>query len=155
SAKRLQLLKELLPGLMRVGVLSNPVNPDASAQWRALQPAAAVLDVQLDALELRSPDQLGSALEVVGDDRIDALLVLGDPVTFASRAGIAQFAVTRRVPVMYDQRAFTDAGGMISYGPDTVDQARRAAILVDKILKGAKPADLPVEQPREFDFVIN
>src|SRR5262245_23294198 len=128
SAKRLQLLKELLPGLRRVGVLWNPLHADPATQWRGLQGAAPVLDVQLEALELRSADQLASALAVVGDDHFDALFVLGDPVTFVSRARIAELAVTRRVPVMYDQRAFADAGGLISYGPDTVDQVRRAAV---------------------------
>ena len=156
SGKRLQLLKELSPGLMRVGVLWNPHNADPAAQWRELQAAGPALGLRLYSLEVHHPSELDSALDAATGRQVHALFILGDPLTgIVLRERILEFVLTRRLPAMYDQRLFTDAGGLVSYGPNIREQVRRAAYYVDRILKGAKPADLPVEQPREFEFVIN
>jgi putative ABC transport system substrate-binding protein len=156
SGKRLQLLKEISPGLTRVGVLGNPDNADPAAQWRELQAAGPALDLELYSLEVPGPNELDSAFEAATKRQIDALFVLGDPLTaIVLRERIVEFAFMRRLPAMYDQRLFVGAGGLISYGPNIREQVRRAAYYVDRILKGAKPADLPVEQPMRFEFVVN
>ncbi len=156
SGKRLQLLKEISPGLTRVGVLWNPYNADPAAQWRELQAAGPVLDLRLYSLEVHDPSELDSALDAATERQVDALFILGDPLTaIVLRERILAFAATRHLPAMYDQRLFTDAGGLVSYGPNIREQVRRAAYYVDRILRGTSPADLPVEQPREFEFVIN
>ena len=156
SGKRLQLLKEISPGLTRVGVLWNPDNIDPAAQWRELQAAAPVLDVRLYSLEVHSPIELGSAFEAATQRQVDALFTLGDPLTaIVLRERILEFASTRRLPAMYDQRLFPDAGGLVSYGPNIREQVRRAAYYVDRILKGTQPAVRPLEQPRAYELAIN
>jgi putative tryptophan/tyrosine transport system substrate-binding protein len=156
SGKRLQLLQEIVPGLARVGVLWNPANTDPSIQWRELQAAGPALGVQLVSLEVRSPDELDGAFDVASRQQVQALFTLGDPLTaIMLRAQIVELAAMRRLPAMYDQRLFADAGGLVAYGPKVAEQVRRAAYYVDRVLKGTKPADLPIEQPMTFDCVIN
>jgi putative tryptophan/tyrosine transport system substrate-binding protein len=156
SGKRLQLLKEISPGLTRVGVLGNPDNADPAAQWRELQAAGPALGLQLYSLEVPSPNELDSAFDTATQRQVEALFVLGDPLTaIVLRERVVEFAFTRRLPAMYDQRLFVGAGGLISYGPNIPEQVRRAAYYVDRIVKGTSPADLPVEQPMTFDFVVN
>ena len=154
TAKRLELLKEAVPGLARVAVLWNPASPATVFSFPETQGAAQALGIRLQSLEVRGPDDLESLLEAATRERADALFLLPDALTVAHQAQIAALAAARRLPSMFDRRAFPAAGGLISYGPDPFDMQRRAATYVDKILKGAKPADLPVERPTKFELEI-
>jgi putative ABC transport system substrate-binding protein len=154
-AKRLDLLKEALPGLSRVAVLWNAANAAKVNEFREVQHAARALGLQLHSVELRGPDDLAGAFEALSALPIEALLVFWDPVTGIHRPEIAEFAARHGVPAMYGERMFVMAGGLMSYGPSLPAMFQRAAYYVDRILKGAKPADLPVEQPMTFDFAIN
>jgi putative ABC transport system substrate-binding protein len=153
--KQLEILKEVLPTVSRVTVLSNPANPAHALQVRAADVAAQALSVQLHLVEARGPDAFASAFAAMTSAHAGALLVLGDPMFADHRRRLAELAATSRLPTMYNLRAFVEAGGLMSYGPNHADQYRRAAAYVDKILKGAKPADLPVEQPTTFELAIN
>jgi putative ABC transport system substrate-binding protein len=153
--KGLDLLKEAVPKVQRVAVLSNPGNPGHAVAIRNVNDAARALGVQLLLLEAPGPGELNSAFAAMLKERVVALLVVTDPVFIAHRAQLADLAARNRRPAMYTIRDFVDAGGLMSYGPSLVAQYRRAAVFVDKILKGAKPADLPVEQPTTFELVIN
>ena len=155
SAKRLELLKEFVPGLNRVAVLWNPGNPGKAADWREVQVAARALGVTVQSREVRSRDEFEKTFNVISKDRPDALFALGDPLILDQRGRIVAFAAKNRLPAIYEHRVYADAGGLVAYGPDVRELYRRAAIYVDKILKGAKPADLPVEQPTKFELVIN
>jgi putative ABC transport system substrate-binding protein len=155
SAKRLELLKEVVPGLARVAVLWNSANPAKAVDWREAQVAARTLRVSLQSREVRGPGDFESVFARMTKDRPDALLALGDPLLLQERGRIVEFAARNRLPAMYEHRVYTDAGGLIAYGPDFRELYRRAATYVDKILKGARPADLPVEQPTKFELVIN
>jgi len=154
-AKRLQLLKELVPGLARVGVLKNPMDPGDRAIWKETEVAAQRLGVALEALEVRGPADFETAFATAKERNAQALLTLDGPLTYAYRPQIIALAASSRLPAMYNLREYPDAGGLMSYGASTVLLFRRAATFVDKILKGAKPADLPVEQPTKFELVIN
>jgi putative tryptophan/tyrosine transport system substrate-binding protein len=154
-AKRLQLLKETVPGLTRVGVLINPTPVYAEAAMRHTALAAQEMGLELRQLPLRGPEELDAAFATTAAEKLAALIVVTDGVTFSQRARIAQLATAARLPAMYEIRDFVDAGGLIAYGPSYADLARRGASYVDRILRGTKPADLPVEQPTKFDLFIN
>jgi putative ABC transport system substrate-binding protein len=155
SAKRLELLKEVLPMVTGVAVLANPALPFHPGMMRTLEDAAKGLKVHIRTVELRDPKDLDMAFEAVHRERADALLVLPNPMNFALRHRIAELALRGRIPSILVAREYAEAGGLIAYGADLPDLYRRAATYVDKILKGAKPAELPVEQPTKFELVIN
>jgi ABC-type uncharacterized transport system substrate-binding protein len=154
--KRLELLKETVPQSARIAVLANPAYGAYGSWMHTLTVAAQALGLHLHVVELRSADELDSAFAALTREGTDALLVLSDPALMAPLRGrIAALAATRRLPTMYDWREYVAAGGLMSYGPSLPEIHRRAATYVDKILKGTKPADLPVEQPVKFELVIN
>ena len=155
NAKRLDLLKEAFPGASRIGVLANPGPPTYRVARRNLEDAARTLNVRLYLREVRGPNDLDNAFAAMVKERVDALLVLNDPLLFAQRGRIAGLAAKNKLPGIYEWREFSGAGGLMSYGADLADLYRHAAMYVDKILKGAKPADLPVEQPTKFQLVVN
>jgi putative ABC transport system substrate-binding protein len=155
SGKRLELLKEMVPKLSRVAVLWNPQGLSSPLGWKEIQLPARQLGIQLHSLEVRSPDDFNQAFEAASKARAGALFVMPDPVMVTNLKRIAGLAVKSRLPSIFHVSEFADAGGLATYGPDRVDMFRRAATFVDKILKGAKPADLPVEQPTRFELVIN
>jgi putative ABC transport system substrate-binding protein len=155
SGKRLQLLKELVPGLARVGVLKSPLNPGDPILWKETEVAAQRLGVALEALEVRGPEDFEAAFATAKQRNTQALLAFPDVLTYAYRSRITALAASNRLPAMYFIREYPDAGGLMSYGASFVHLCRRAATFVDKILKGAKPADLPVEQATKFELVIN
>jgi putative tryptophan/tyrosine transport system substrate-binding protein len=157
SAKRLELLKEMLPGTSRVGALWNPESPASVRDWRAARAAAGKLGLQLEPMEVRSATDLAGAFGFPAG-RIEALSVLMEPfdlVCGCDPKAILDFAARSRLPALYEAREFADIGGLIAYGANRADMHRRAAVHLDKILKGTRPADLPVEQPITFDLVIN
>ncbi len=153
SAKRLQLLKEVLPRLSRVAVLRHPESGKASLD--ATLVASQSLKVQIQVLEVHGPDEFAGALATAKKGGAEAIDVLASPILAAHRKALVELAVKHRLPGIYESNDFVEAGGLLSYGADLNDLYRRAATYVDKILKGAKPADLPVEQPTKFQFVIN
>jgi putative ABC transport system substrate-binding protein len=155
AGKRLELLKELLPQVSRVAILLNPATPAATQALREMQAIAATWGVQLQPLEVRTPEDFESRFAVASQEHGDALITITDPFTIVHRARIVEFAAKSRLPAMYGMRDFVEAGGLISYGANYNEPSRRAATYVDKILKGAKPADLPVEQPMKFELVVN
>ncbi|TMQ55369.1 MAG: ABC transporter substrate-binding protein [Candidatus Eisenbacteria bacterium] len=155
SGKRLALLKEIVPRLSRVSVLWNSVNPDNASQLREAEAAANALGVQLLPIGVRSSNEFDKAFSVINNARADVLYTLGDSLFANNRKRIVDFAAKNQLASMFSTRQAVEAGGLVSYGTDFVDLFRRAAIYVDKILKGAKPADLPIEQPTKFELVIN
>ena len=155
SGKRLELLKEIVPAVSRIAVLSNPTDPVSAPQLRETETAARALRVQLQSLEVREPDEFERAFQAATQGRAGALLTLDGSFIFSHRTRIVGLAAKSRLPAMYGFKEFVDAGGLMSYATNLSDMYRRAATYVDKILKGAKPADLPVEQPTRFELVIN
>jgi len=156
AGKQLELLKETVPKVSRVAVLWNPANAVWQAQMlRQTEIAARALGLQVQLLEARGPDELEGAFAAMTRERVSALLVQVDVIFALHARRIADLAAKRRVPAMYGSREHVEAGGLMSYAPNVPDLFRRAATYVDKILKGAKPADLPVEQPTKFELVIN
>jgi putative ABC transport system substrate-binding protein len=155
SAKRIALLKEAVPSITRVAVLTTPANPSSSRILRETESAARTLDVQVHALELREPDDFEKTFAAMITRRADSLIVLPATLPFTHRTRIIALAIRNRLPSMFWRREFVDIGGLMAYGPDQPEMYRRAAVLVSKILQGAKPADLPVEQPRKFALIIN
>jgi putative ABC transport system substrate-binding protein len=155
SGKRLELLKEVVPRLRRVAVLWNPDHPGQPAAFKDTRVAAQALKVTVISIETRNKEEIERALSGIGKERPQGLFELPDPLTFFNRELITQFAAKHKLPAMYSFREYVDAGGLMSYGTSFPDLFRRAATFVDKILKGARPADLPVEQPMKFEFVIN
>ncbi|MBI4241063.1 MAG: ABC transporter substrate-binding protein, partial [Candidatus Rokubacteria bacterium] len=155
AAKRLELLKEVIPEASRVAVLWNPTNPAKVLEWRETEAAARLLGVTLRSIEVSRPSDFESAFTQMTRKRPDGLSVLTDPLTRSHHPRIVEFAARSRIPATYADRLFADAGGLMAYGPSLAAAYRRAATYVDKILKGAKPADLPVEQPTKFELVIN
>jgi putative ABC transport system substrate-binding protein len=153
--KRLELLKDVVPGLSRVVVLWNAANPANASAWQETQAAARELGLRLHSQDVRGPQGREGAFALTAQARPDALLVLSDALISMHRQHIAAFATQHRLPAMYGRRDYVEAGGLMSYGVDFRDNFRRAAAYVDKILKGAKPADLPVVQPMRFELVIN
>jgi putative ABC transport system substrate-binding protein len=153
--KRLELLKEMVPKLSRVAVLWNPQSTSATLSWKENQQPARQLGIQLHSLEVRSPNELDKAFEAATGARADALAILPDPVITTNLKRIVDFAAKTRLPSIYQSSEYADAGGLVTYGPDRADLFRRAATYVDKILKGMKPGDLPVEQPTKLELVVN
>jgi len=154
--KRLELLKETVPQSARIAVLTNPAHPLHGPWMNNLPVAARALGLQLHVAELRSPDELVNAFTAMTRAGADALIVLTDPALLANLHGrIVDLAAKHRLPAMYDWRYYVDAGGLMFYGASIPDRSRRLAVYVDKILKGAKPADLPVGQPTKFELIIN
>ena len=153
--KQLELLKEVLPKVSRVALLGNPANPNYAPLVQQAQDAARALGVRLQPLEARDPSEIDSAFTAITTERAGAVIVLTDTVLLDHRTRIADHAVRRRLPTVFGVSEFAEAGGLLAYGPSLADGFRRAASYVDKILKGAKPADLPVEQPTTFELVIN
>jgi putative tryptophan/tyrosine transport system substrate-binding protein len=155
SGKQLELLKEIVRRLARVAFLTNSNSEASALVLNEMETAAKALGVQLPVLDVRGPKDIETAFRAATKGRADAVLVLGGPVFNSQRTQIAALAIKSRLPAIYDQRAYVEAGGLMSYGVSFTDLDRRAATYVDKILKGAKPADLPVEQPTKFEFIIN
>ena len=155
SAKRLELLKEVAPRVSRVAVLWNPTHPGQAIAWQQTQLAAQALGLVLFSAEVRRPEDFASAFTAIAAERAEALLVLPDPLTSFNRQQTADFAVKQRLPSMYAASYWVEAGGLLCYGASFAELYRRAATYVDKILKGATPGDLPVEQPTKFEMVIN
>jgi putative ABC transport system substrate-binding protein len=154
--KQLELLKETLPKISRVAVLWNPANPIFQAiQLRETEDAARALGVRLLLVEARGADEIDRAFETVARERTRAVLILNDPVFTAHRKRTADLSAKHRLPAVSGTLEYTEAGGLMAYGPSFPDMHRRAATYVDKILKGAKPADLPIERPTKFELVIN
>jgi putative ABC transport system substrate-binding protein len=155
SGKRLELLKEVVPGLSRVAVLGSSNNPGNAEGLKETELAAAAFKLQIHYLDVRALKDIEPAFRDARTGRADAMLVLGGPIFTVRRKELAAHAIKSRLPAIYVRQNFVTVGGLMSYGVNLADLQRRAAIYVDKILKGAKPADLPVEQPRKFELVIN
>ena len=153
--KRLELLREVVPSVSRVAVLLNPTNPSNPPQLKLTQAAAATLPVTLLAFETKRADDIDRAFLAMKTERPGALIVIGDPLLGSHAKRIVELSTRNRLPAIYSTREFPDAGGLMSYGTNFDDLWRQAAAYVDKIFKGAKPGDLPVEQPTKFELVIN
>ena len=155
-AKQLELLKEIVPNAKRFAVLSNPANAVFQTQRvKEIIAAARSLGVELQLLEARTPNEIEAAFAAIDKEQTRALLIMGDPLFNISINELAMLSVKSRLAALYATRPFVDAGGLMAYGPDNYDLSKHTAVYVDKILKGAKPADLPVEQPTKFTFVLN
>jgi putative ABC transport system substrate-binding protein len=155
ASKQIDLLREMLPRLARAGLLVNVTNQLHAVQLRETKIAAQAAGILLVPVEVSSPDKLDWAFETLGTERVEALLVPPDTTFYSRRRQIADLAATTRLPAIYGYREHVEVGGLMSYGPNIPDQYRRAAIYVDKILKGALPAELPVELPTKIELVIN
>ena len=153
--KQLQLLQEAVPRITRVAVLLNPASPIYPSAIADLRTAARSLALMLQVVEVRHPDELPAAFAAMAKERAQALLVVQDAVFGLHRSQIAELAVRQRLPSMYGLSASVESGGLMSYGPNLSYQLRQAAVYVDRILKGSRPADLPIEQPTKFELVIN
>jgi putative tryptophan/tyrosine transport system substrate-binding protein len=155
AGKRLELLKEVVPLAQRVTVLWNSDNPSKVAEWKETQEAAGTVGLALTSVEARSRDELEVALAAIGKDLPDALLTFTEGFTIGVRQRIGSFALASRLPMISEIREFAEAGGLATYGASRADLWRRSAAYVDKIARGAKPGDLPVEQPTRFELVVN
>ena len=155
GAKRLQILKEVLKKSQNVVVLWNPAYTGMRARFKDTEKAAPTVGMAIRSLEVSDPRQMEAAFDIVRRNRPDGLVLLADPLTNSMRARIVEFARENNLPAIYEIREFVEAGGLISYGPRQADSVRLAATYVDRILKGAKPADLPIEQPTKFELVVN
>jgi len=155
AGKRLEVLQDIVPRLSRVAVIGELKNPGNAQAFRETELAAGAFRVQLQSLDVRGPKDIEAGFQAASAGRADAALVLGGPIATAHRVHIVDLAAKSHIPAMYPSSDYTDAGGLVFYGASITDLFRRAATYVDKVLKGAKPADLPVEQPTKFEFVIN
>lgn len=157
SAKRLELLREVVPGLRRVAVLWNPADPEKAEEWTATEAAARVLGVELQSLSVRVRADLEAAFEAAVKGRSDAMVVLADALLVSQARTVGALARAQRLAAVFPTSYFVEPaqGGLIAYGPNLVDLSRRAAAFVDRILKGARPADLPVEQPTRLELIVN
>ena len=155
EGKRLELLREVVPKLSHIAVLWNPDNPFQAGSLKETKTAAQMLGIKVQLLGVRFSEELPAAFAAILKERPGALLVLADRIFLHNRARIVGFEVSHRLPGVYAYRELVEAGGLMSFGPSYAGMHRRAAYYVDKILKGAQPSDLPVEQPTKFDFVIN
>jgi putative ABC transport system substrate-binding protein len=155
SAKRLALLKQVVPAIQRIAVLWNAADPGMVLRYKEIETAAKVLDVTLQSLEVRNPDEFEKAFAAIDKDRPDALFVIAEVLTIAHRCRILNFAKRQKIPAMYEFALFARDGGLLAYGPKLTDTFQRAAHYVAKILNGAKPEDLPVEQPMAFQLAVN
>ena len=154
AGKRLELLRGLVPNLRKLGILVNVNNPGGVLDMRAAEAAARTLGLDVAKLEIRRAEEIAPAFEVI-KGRADALYVGPDPRVNANRVRIHTLSLSAQLPAIYGFRGYVEAGGLMSYGPNTTEQFWRAAEIVDKVLHGAKPADIPVEQPTKFDLVVN
>jgi len=155
GGKRLQLLREFAPTAVRIGVIWNANNPFTQSVIQESENAARILNVRLQTMQVRIAADFITAFETGSKERIDSLIVVEDPLTISQRRQIVDFAAKLSIPVIYGAKTFVDAGGLVSYGASFPDLYRRTAFYVDKILKGAKPGELPIEQPTKFELVIN
>ena len=155
ATKRLGLLKEAFPDITRVGVLRNPLNPGNAQQLASIKEAAARIGVDVETAEAERREAIGAALDQLLERDASALIVLADSVYFNERKLLVLLVTAKRLPAIYPDRVFAEAGGMLIYGPDVADNFRRAADYVNRILKGTKPGDLPVQQPTKFELIIN
>jgi putative ABC transport system substrate-binding protein len=156
EGKRVQLLKELIPGVARIAVIWNSANPAILDFYNAVRTAAAALDLKLDPLvEVRAADELTAAFATIAAARPDAMLIVADRFLLAHRREIIRFAAEQRLPTVYPYRSYVEDGGLMSYAHLDAEQFRRTAVYVDKILNGAKPSELPVQEPNKFDLIIN
>jgi ABC-type uncharacterized transport system substrate-binding protein len=155
TAKRIEILRELLPGMSRIALIDNMENKSVPGQWNELRRAASGYGIQPQLCDIKRPEDIEAAFKAAVAEHADALSVGNDSVVIASRRQIVDLTVKYRLPAIYATREFVDAGGLISYAANYTDLYRRAAIYVDKIFKGAKPGELPVEQPTTFELVIN
>jgi putative tryptophan/tyrosine transport system substrate-binding protein len=155
SGKRVELIKETVPGVARLAVLSNATNPFNQDTWEDTQAAARALQIEPQVFWVREVSELAGVFAAMRRSDVNAVDVLSDAMFNTERRLIAMLALEHRLPSMFEDREHVKDGGLISYGPNVAEVARHAAILVDKVLKGAKPADLPIEQPTKFEVVIN
>jgi len=154
AGKRIELLREIVPKLARLAVMANSGAPDAMLEMREVVATARNLGLDVTPIEVKQADEIFSSIEAL-KDRADALYMASDPLVFSNRIKINALALAERMPTIYGSREYADAGALMSYGPNWADLFRHAAEQVDKILRGAKPADIPVEQPTRFDLVVN
>jgi len=154
ASKRLELLREVVPSLRRLAIMGNVDNPGPVLEMREIQATARMLGLEATTFEIRGAEDIAPVFEAL-KGRVDALYLASDPLLATNRVRLNTLALGARLPTMHGVREYVEAGGLMSYGPNVVDQYRRAADLVDKILRGAKPGDIPVEQPTKFDLVIN
>jgi putative ABC transport system substrate-binding protein len=154
-SKGLELLKEAVPGLQTVALLVNPTNPVHERIASQMQAAALALNLPARVFQVRRPEEIATALQAIAQAHYGAVCIVSDPLLISERSQILKLAMTYRIPSMHQNREEAEAGGLMSYCPDTIDLARLAAAYVDAIIKGAKPADLPVQQPTKFELVIN
>jgi putative ABC transport system substrate-binding protein len=154
AGKRLELLREMVPGLRRLAILANIGNPAVVLEMDEVQSAAGALGLEVVTSEIRQSKDIAAAFDALKSG-VDALYVCTDPLVITNRARIHTLAIGARLPTIYNSREYVETGGLMSYGPNWPDRWRRAAEIVDKILRGAKPADIPVEQPTKFDLIIN
>jgi putative tryptophan/tyrosine transport system substrate-binding protein len=155
SGRRLQLLKEMVPGLSSIAVMSNDANPQSQMELKETQSAARSLDLRLHSVPISADTSIENAFDKIKKEPVQALIVVTDAILYSQRSQILDLAARHRLPAMYPYREFPEAGGLASYAPNVRDLFRRAASYVDRILKGANPGDLPVEQPTKFELVIN
>ena len=153
--KRLEILKEAVPGVSRVGVLASPLHAGEQRELRETQSTARVLGIILQYNQVRDTAEVGAAFDTIIKEKANALRVFPDPVTNGHHTQITEFAVKRHLPSMFGRKEPVEAGGLMSYGPSLDELYRRIPVHVDKILKGIKPADIPVEQPKKFELIIN
>ncbi len=155
TAKRIEILKEMFPRLKKIGVLWNAQNAGAMGQLREAEVAGRALGIAIEPLDVRIPDGLDEVMARAKQDAAGAILIISDSSTISNRAKIGSSALQHNLPTIFANKAYLSGGGLMSYGPDIVDTFRLSTVCVDKILKGARPADLPVELPTRFEFVIN
>jgi putative ABC transport system substrate-binding protein len=155
SGKRLQLLTEIVPRLARVAVLSNPLKPSIAPIVEQTKAAAQSLGVEVHVAEVQAPDKFGSAFDAITSAHAGALIVLPDPMLYGQHPRVVTFTAAFHLPTLFPEKEVAEVGGLMAYGPSIPGSFRRAAAYVDKILRGAKPADLPVEQPTTFELVVN
>ena len=154
AGKRLELLREIFPGLRRLAILANVGNPGAALEMGEAQVAARTLGLEVTTIEIRRGEDIAPGFDAL-KSQAEALYVCTDPLVITNRARIQTSAMGARLPTVYNSREYVETGGLMSYGPNFLDQWRRTAEIVDKILRGAKPSDIPVEQPTKFDLVLN
>jgi len=155
SGKRLEMIREILPQADRIAVFANRANPVTVSILSATELAAQQMRMKLQVIDVHQLAQLGTAFETVRRERADALVLVADPLLFSFRPQIIQLAARHRMPTVYETRLFPDAGGLLSYGPLAQERFERMAVYVDRVLRGAQPGDLPIEQPTKFELVIN
>jgi putative ABC transport system substrate-binding protein len=154
AGKRVELLREVVPGLRRLAILANIGNPNSVMEMGGVKAAAGTLSVESVTIEIRQAEDIARAFEAA-KGRVDALYVCTEPLVFTNRIRISILAAAARLPTIFGTREYVEAGGLVSYGPNVPDLFRRAGEFVDKILRGTRPSDIPVEQPTKFDLVIN